>query len=197
MLSEVTAVIPTIPPRKMALRRACNSVLAQTHGKVGTAISIDRQRLGSAATRNRALDKVSTPWSAFLDDDDYWMPSHIGTLMEAAREHPEADVIYTGCRVVGADGREIPRQEEWGRFGKPFDPDLLRKGSYIPVTSMVRTEAARAARFGPPEGVVTPYDDWGFYLRLLNLGAIFLHIPKVTWVWIHNSQNTSGQATRW
>lgn len=196
-MTSVTAVIPTIPPRKMALRRACNSVFAQTFGRVETAISIDTRRLGSAATRNRALGRVTTPWSAFLDDDDYWMPNHISTLMAAAELRPDVDVIYTGCRVVGADGREIPRQEEWGRFGEPFDPDLLLKGSYIPVTSMVRTKAAQRAKFGPPAGVVTPYDDWGFYLRLLHAGAKFLHVPKVTWVWIHNSQNTSGQATRW
>jgi hypothetical protein len=196
--SLVTVVIPTIAPRKEQLRRACNSVFAQTYPEtIETSISIDIERLGSAVTRNRALIKVKTEWSAFLDDDDYWMPGHIKTLMQAAEENPKADVIYTGCRVVGRDGREIPRQEEWGRFGQPFSRERLLEGSYIPVTSMVNTDLAKDALFGPPEGVDTPYDDWGFYLRLLKMGATFLHIPIVTWVWIHDGRNTSGQANRW
>lgn len=192
----VTAVIPTIPIRKQDLRRAVNSVGAQSHQPVGIAVATDVWRNGSAATRNRALGRVRTPWAAFLDDDDYWMPAHIMTLLAAA-EDSGADVIYSGCRVVDAAGHEIPLQEEWGRFGQPFDAGLLRERSYIPVTSMVRTEMAQAAGFGPPEGVDTPYDDWGFYLRLLDAGAKFFHVPRITWVWIHNGRNTSGQAGRW
>lgn len=196
----VTAVIPTIPTRKNDLRRAAASVEAQSEQPVGISVATDVWRSGSAATRNRALGRVTTEWSAFLDDDDFWMPSHIQTLLHAATNRLDSefpDVIYTGCRVVDANGGEIPLQEEWGRFGKPFDPGLLREKSYIPVTSMVRTEMAQAAGFGPPEGVDTPYDDWGFYLRLLDAGAKFLHIPRITWVWVHNGRNTSGQANRW
>ena len=195
----VTVVIPTIKPRKGLLRRAVNSVMAQDMGgyhRPKIEIAIDRDHEGSAATRNRALAKVRTPWVAFLDDDDYFLPDHLRTLLDAIC--PDYDVIYTGCRVIGAGFEEIPRQEEWGRFGEDFDPELLRDHSYLPVTSLVRTKIAQDSWFGPPNhDPMSPYDDWGFYLRALDRGARFKHIPEATWVWHHHGQNTSGQGDRW
>lgn len=196
MTIEVSAIIPTIPPRKDLLRRAVASVNAQTVSGIEIVTAVDTGREGSAKTRNRAMMKANGQWYAFLDDDDYWLPNHVETLWNTAVGGPY-DVVYSGCRVIGADGRVIPLQEEWGRFGQDFDPDLLRQKSYIPVTSMVRSDLAIMAGFGPPKGVDTPYDDWGFYLRLLEMGAVFKHVPEVTWVWDHGTGNTSGQPTRW
>lgn len=192
----VTVVIPTIKPRRGFLRRAVNSVMAQTIGVPPIEIAIDREHQGAAATRNRALMNVKTPWVAFLDDDDYFLPNHLEVLLNAASG--EHDIYYTGCKVIGPNFETIPMQEEWGRFGKEFDAEILRQGSCIPVTSLVPTELAQLARFGPPNhDPLSWYDDWGFYLRALDKGASFLHIPEVTWVWHHHGRNTSGQGDRW
>lgn len=193
----VTVVIPTIKPRKGILRRAVNSVMAQTYGVPPIEIAIDRNHDGAAVTRNRALRNARSEWVAFLDDDDYFLPNHLEVLLDAA-DSAEHDVIYTGCKVIGANFETIPMQEEWGRFGKEFDAEILRQGSCIPVTSLVRTELAKQALFGPPDHDPTSwYDDWGFYLRALDEGASFLHVPEVTWVWHHHGRNTSGQGDRW
>lgn len=194
MKAEVTAVIPTIPVRRNLLKRAVASVYDQTVQPIRIATALDRKREGSAVTRNRALDMAETHWVAFLDDDDYWLPEHVETLLTAANGSG-ADVVYSGCVVLDGNDDEVPMQEEWGRFGKEFDPDLLRQKSYLPVTSLVRTSLAQRARFGAPAG--TDYDDWGFYLRLLDMGAQFLHVPVVTWIWPHWGGNTSGRGDRW
>lgn len=193
----VTVVIPTIKPRKGFLRRAVNSIMAQTYdGIVPIEIALDRDHDGAAATRNRALMKVRTPWVAFLDDDDYFLPNHLEVLLNYASD--DYDVYYTGCEVISPDFEVIPHQEEWGRFGKDFDPELLKQKSYIPVTSLVRTSLAQDALFGPPpHDKSCPYDDWGFYLRVLQNGGKFLHIPQVTWIWHHHGRNTGGQGDRW
>jgi glycosyltransferase involved in cell wall biosynthesis len=197
---DVTAVIPTHPARVRSgmLECALQSVLRQTVQPREIIVVNDTERRGSAMTRNRALQKATTKWVAFLDSDDEWLPTHLEVLVTtvAALEVADtpADVIYTGCRVVGPTGLELPLQEEWGRFGMPFDADLLRRKSYIPVTSLVRTRLATEAWFEPPSG--SPYDDWGFYLRLLDRGAMFHHVPEVTWTWHHHGANTSGQPGR-
>lgn len=197
MRARVTAVIPTIIPRRNFLKRAVQSVYDQTHQPIEFAIALDRRHAGSAVTRNRALSMATTEWVAFLDDDDSWLPHHLETLLHAAEE-TGADVIYSGCQVVNGRGEEIPRQEEWGRFGKPFDGELLRKMSYLPVTSLVRTKLAQAALFGPPaDHADSDYDDWGFYVRLLDGGAKFHHVPEVTWIWPHWGGGTSGRGDRW
>lgn len=200
--ADVTVVIPHIPTRRDMLLRALDSVTAQTVAPAAVSVAVDNHRCGSADTRNRALSAASTGWVAFLDDDDELGPQHI-ELLAGHAEASGADVVYSGCTVLDAHGRPVPPQEEWGRFGLPFDPDLLRRYSWLPVTSLVRTELARqVGGFTRPPG--SPYDDWGFYLRLLEAGARFVHLPVRTWTWHHWGHgtagvpgNTSGDPTRW
>lgn len=194
---DITVVIPHIPVRTTGLLQAVASVTAQNYPASDIIITQDTRRDGAAVTRNRGLRNVTTPWVAFLDDDDVLYQHHLETLIMCARV-TKADVVYPGCHVRNpALGGIIPTRDEWGRFGKPFDAELLRQMSYIPVTSLVRTELAQKALFGPVAGSDSIYDDWGFYVRLLDLGATFVHVPVVTWLWNHDGKNTSGQADRW
>lgn len=192
---DVTVIIPHIPTdeRRDMLTRALNSVKNQTVGPAQILLMYDDAREGASVLRNRMLALVETKWIAFLDDDDTWLPHHLATLLNYARSG-EYDVLYPGCRVYDHRGLEIPRRMEWGRFLQQFDPDLLRLTSYIPVTSLVRTELAQRSEFRPPEGSV--YDDWGFYLKLLDMGAKFKHVPHITWNWYHHSSNSSGLPSR-
>jgi hypothetical protein len=145
---------------------------------------------------------AGTEWSAFLDDDDAMEIGHVAELVGCAQA-TGADVVYPGCTAVGAQGQILPDRPEWGRFGQPFDPDLLRRGSYIPVTSLARTGLARQVggfRFMAD----SPYDDHTFYLAMLDAGARFEHLPLRTWVWHQPGPgapgrpgNTSGQPDRW
>jgi glycosyl transferase family 2 len=200
--ADVTVVVPHIPPRRAELFRALDSVCAQTTLPRAVSVAVDRDHDGSAATRNRALYAAFTQWVAFLDDDDAFETNHLAELVACA-ETTGADVVYSGCTVVGPGGEILPAREEWGRFGQPFDPDLLRQRSYLPVTSLVRTELAHAVggfRFTPGN----PYDDHAFYLALLDVGARFVHLPVKTWVWHQPGPgtpgrpgNTSGMPSRW
>lgn len=195
---SITVVIPHIPTRHVPLLRAIRSVTDQTYPAVAISVATDTQRRGAGHTRNLALAMARTPWVAFLDDDDFLHKDHLEVLLNHALE-TGADVVYSSCRVIHSELGEIPRNhpawEEWGRPGKPFDADLLRQKSYLPVTSLVNTGLAQRSSFVPPDG--SHYDDWGFYLGLLDLGATFSHIDKVTWTWTHGDHNTSGQPDRW
>ena len=191
----VTMVMPVHPARwKTTMRRALRSVLAQTRPVDALSIVADLDGSGAGATRDRALTAARTRWVAFLDSDDEWHPDHVEALIDYA-EQTGADVVYPACRVVHTQLGEIaqtnPLYEEWGRPGLPFDAELLRQRSYLPVTSLVRTELAQKSSFVPPDG--SHYDDWGFYLGLLDLGATFVHLPRITWTWHHGPHNTSGQ----
>lgn len=180
---DVTLIIPTIPPRKDELNRLLTSAHVQTIPATWVHIEPDAEATGSAATRNRALECVDTTWVTFADDDDILLPDHIETLSKAQLESG-ADVVYSWYTVI--DGGVDPRPD---RFGKPFDAKELRRGSYIPVNSLVRTSLAKMAKFEWKDGL----DDWYFYLKLLDLGAIFHHVPKKTFLWSHHDKNTSGK----
>lgn len=195
-MPEITVVVPTIPPRVKMLRRALWSVLTQTLVPAAVVVETDLRREGSAIVRTRGLNKVTTEWTAFLDDDDQFLPGHLELLARAAAE-TGADVIYPWPTVVGGTD---PSPD---RFGQPFDAEMMRTRSYIPVTSLVRTKLAQdCGGFVRPPG--SDYDDWGFYLAMLDTGARFVHVPARTWIWNHHGYgtpaspgNTSGMPERW
>jgi glycosyltransferase involved in cell wall biosynthesis len=199
-MSEITVVIATIPPRKEMLARALNSVGYQTRSADLIVIEPDPNHTGAAATKNRGIAKVTSEFVAMLDDDDEFWPEHLEKLLAAQQEH-QADVVYSMPFIPGRPGGMDP----CGRFGQPFDADELRKRSYIQTTSLIRTELLKAAGgFQIPEGRGVPYDDWGAFLALLDLGAKFFHVAEQTFTWHHHGYgrpgvpgNTSGDPSRW
>lgn len=214
MIKDITVCIATIPPRAKLLRRALASVAEQTLQPAAIVVEYDHEHTGAAATKNRALAAVRTPWVAFLDDDDQFLPHHLETLRHYARRFPDnmtdtkryPDVLYSVPDVPQLPGRRDPN----GRYGMPFNADELRRRSYIQTTSLVRTDLLKEAGGFQlpdrtmPDGSPCPYDDWGAWLALLERGARFLHVPEVTFVWNHwgfgmpgHPGNTSGDPVRW
>lgn len=202
MINDITVCIATIPPREKMLRRALASVAVQSLQPAAIVVEYDHEHTGAAATKNRAAVKATTPWLAFLDDDDQFLPHHL----EMLHGFVVADVVYSIPDVPQLPGRRDPN----GRYGVPFDAAELRRRSYIQTTSLVRRELfERAGGFQlpdrtMPDGSPCPYDDWGLWLAMLNLGARFLHVPEVTFIWNHWGRgtkgqpgNTSGQPDRW
>src|SRR6266540_47543 len=50
--------------------------------------------VGAATARNLGAREARTPYLAFLDADDCWLPAHCETLLALFRAHPEAAVTY-------------------------------------------------------------------------------------------------------
>jgi glycosyltransferase involved in cell wall biosynthesis len=183
---SITVIVPTIAGREMLLARALASIEAQTM-PCQVVVELDYHRRGAATTRNRALAKVDTEWVAFLDDDDELYPNHLRLCARHARL-TGPDVVYPGYDVDGED--------PIGCFGIPFDPFLLRRRNYIPVTTLCRTELVRkVGGFQEhPDENGDPCEDWGLWLALLDAGAKFSHLPQRTWLW-HNDNGTRGRGT--
>lgn len=177
---SVTCVMPTVPERWQYRRLARISVRDQTFGPVPIALGVG----GSPwEARNMAIGRVETPWIAFLDDDDWWEPAHLATLLEA-QEASGADLVYP-------DAQEWQEGEVTTRETGPFDADRLRGGNFIPITYLIRTELARRTPF-PPREEGRP-SDWLFLLELLKQGVVFEHVPAVTWNW----RRWEGNAWSW
>jgi Glycosyl transferase family 2 len=139
---------------------------------------------------------VRTEWTAFLDDDDTMNPVHIGALMKHA-EATGADVVYPWFDVPGGFD-PFPQYE-----GQPFNEKALREvQNYIPVTVLVRTGLARGVGGFTPRNTSTaagasPCEEWGLWLKLLDIGANFAHLDQRTWRWNWHEGNTSGRGDRW
>jgi glycosyltransferase involved in cell wall biosynthesis len=122
---SVTAVIPT-HNRPQLMQRALESVLTQDYeGDVEVIVVFDacdpflppvavpegrtiqtvrnsRSR-GLAGARNTGILLASHDYVAFLDDDDYWLPSKLSRQMDVFNSRQEA--ILVGTAMVLDDGR--------------------------------------------------------------------------------------------
>lgn len=186
----VGVAIPSIPPRTELLYRALGSVRSQSYPVDQVSIATDHRREGAAATRQRALDGITTEWVAFLDDDDAFMPDHVGKLVRFAQEN-DADYVFSWFEVVQG-GDPFPQH-----FGKPYD---MTNPTHTTITVMVKTELAQSVGFRDMHGgdpAKVSGEDWDFTLRCIDAGATIMHLPERTWWWFHNSGNTSGRSDRW
>lgn len=188
MTTDTTVVIPTIPPRAaLLLGRALPSVFCQTLPAAAVVVVPDLRREGAGGPRSRGLASVQTPWTAFLDDDDELLPDHLVVLHAAQHEH-DADVVYPWFRVVGGTD-PFPEYR-----GVPWDP---ASPHIFPITYLVRTELAQRFSFPAPLDGRCGGEDRPFIDALNAAGAKIVHVDVVTWLWHHDSGNTSGSPTRW
>lgn len=198
---DVTVAIPTIEGREAMLRRAVASVEAQIVQPKETIWVVDHARRGAAWTRNELLTQVTTPWVAWLDDDDELLPNHLAVLTAAASKG-DADLYYPYPVVVGGrdplavtwNGRLLPRP--FGvAFGQEQELHLRRVANFIPICYLVRTELARAVGGFPPAESHARPEDHLHLIRLLDAGARFQHVARRTWVYHVHGANTGGGLT--
>ncbi|MCQ8831747.1 glycosyltransferase family 2 protein [Streptomyces malaysiensis] len=192
-MSGITVVIPThlARVRNGMTKRAIGSVLGQTLPAESVVVEHDLTHAGAPATRDRGLQKVVTPWTAFLDSDDQLKPIHLERLMECAIE-TGADYVYAWYEAVGFGADPLPH------FGRRFDPE---RPTQTTITILVRTELAQSVGFRqPPEGALINGERYGedfqFTVECVKAGARIEHLPERTWLWNLHGANTSGDPDR-
>jgi len=182
-MTKVDVLIPTIPGREEFLKRAMESVYAQTVWINRIHVVRDEQRLGAAVTRNRLLSMVAddVDFVAFLDDDDYFYPNHLETHLKLAEEH-NADYTYSWF----TGNNPFPQHR-----GRAFD---TQEPHHTTMTVMVRAALAKKIgfRIDHPEGWVLPQEDWRFTLDCIEAGAVFAGTGDITWHYSMHGNHTSG-----
>lgn len=193
---SVAICIPSIPSRADMLAVAVHSVVKQTT-PCQVSVEIDHERRGAWHTRNVAVRKAlrwdDAEWIGFLDDDDYLLPHHVGTLIEAAQEQ-SADVVWSWFHVEGGTD---PFPQHRGRQWDPDDPHIF------PIAYLVRAHIMREAMyisggFQPDTGHGTwEAQDYPMVEALWRASHGRFHgIEDITWVWRHHGANTSGMPNR-
>jgi hypothetical protein len=202
-MSDITVVTPTFPARAGHLDRCMASVESQTL-PAAHALFLDDEGIGAARARQKAFQTVTTEWTAFLDDDDWLEPNHL-ELLKAWADETEADLVYPAFNC-NADWAVLDPYHF-----RAFDAELesvLRNGdprtgvqNFIPITVLVKTELVQ--RVGgipfPPadQNLACTGEDHMLWIKLLDAGAAFAHLPVRTWTYNHHqwdaAKNTSGR----
>lgn len=165
---SVTVITATLPEREKLLERAIISVRRQILRPQAHLIGYDYARRGGAAMKNDLGFAAETKWLAILDDDDYFYPDHLASLVEAA-EREQADVAYSWCDVSGAN--------PWLGYNQSFSPDALRQSSVVSHNAIVRADLfVEVGGFKLVKGY-----DWLFWVAALQTGARFTCVERPTW----------------
>lgn len=205
----VAVCVPTIPGREQLLDRAIRSIEKQTLAPDEVVVVLDEHGLGAAPTRNTAWRTAETELVAFLDDDDEFLPHHLEACVNTLIEK-QAGLVYSWFELVGWDEATPDRPDplatmnngelvhplgvEWGR-----EQELhFRKYPFIPITTVVRRPLLERSggypQPGTPEWPRSDCEDWGGHLRLLDVGAKFVHHPERTWRCYHHGGSTAGRS---
>jgi len=130
------------------------------------------ERLGRSRAANVGLEEARGAYVIFLDDDDWFLPSHVVALVTALEKASSAEVAYAGVRCMADSGRTERVLDV------PFDAARLRSGNYIPIhAALIRQSVlARGTRFD--EGLDS-FEDWDFWLQLARREP-FIHVGQAS-----------------
>jgi glycosyltransferase involved in cell wall biosynthesis len=134
------------------------------------------------AVRNIALREVQTPYVAFLDSDDVWLPRKLQAQLEAMRSCGTREWSYTRCLFVDGAGRPLTDGRSL-RYPQVKDgwilESVLAGEAAVVQSSLMVTRQALAAVGGYPEDM-PGIGDYELCVRLaLRSEIAFIDEPLV------------------
>lgn len=143
-----------------------------------TLVTHDRSR-GLAASRNTGLRQATGKYVCYLDDDDRFLPDHLGTLVKRL-EVGDCKVAYTDAwrvheRVVNGQITEVQRDRP---YSQEFNAHQLLINNYMPVLCVMHERACLDEVGGFDESLYV-HEDWDLWIRLATRYP-FIHIAKTT-----------------
>lgn len=148
---EITIVIPNKLGEDPEV--TINSLYQQTYNNFDIIIINDYEGNANKA-RNKGLQKVSTPYVLFSDNDISWYPTAIEDLYVELKNDPTISFTYGSWKMDGV----IHSNESW-------DEEKLLKSNYISTMSLVRVEDHP----GFDENIKR-LQDWDVWLTMIENG---------------------------
>ena len=134
------------------------------------AVEILRQpNMGLVAVLNRGLQRAAGEYFAILSADDAFRPTYVESLLSALLQEPSAAYAYSAMEYFGARSGVFRAQS--------FSPALLLAGNYVNASALTRrVDALAVGGFHP--NPANAYEDWDFFLRLLETGKRGVAVPE-------------------
>jgi hypothetical protein len=148
---------------------------------------------GAPGARNRGLEEVTTPWVAFLDDDDVFLPGHLegfrAALGRAGAAADKVGLVYAPAIVTDPDRQLlgiIPAHPQEDL------PRALYGGSKVPTPSavVIRTQSVRDV--GGFDTTLLSYADWDMWLRLTRAGWAPLATAEASLIYTRHTASLTG-----
>jgi hypothetical protein len=124
---------------------------------------------GRSAARNLGARSTSADVLLFIDADDLLDPEFVATAWTVLERHGDVGVVTPWTEFFGAS-------EALCCMPVPHFPLLLHQNLVISSVGLIRRTAYEAAG-GYKEAMTYGYEDWQFWISLLDAGWGMLHVP--------------------
>jgi glycosyltransferase involved in cell wall biosynthesis len=144
---------------------------------------------GLARTCNRGAREAAGDYFLFLSADDWLESTYVSELSDALARTPEASFAYCAARLFGAESRVAP--------SRPFSAFMLIRGrNYINGSALTRRDDYLAAGGYPEDLPEGGFDDWDFWLTMLDRGHRGTYVPKPLLHWRRHAGGSKNPASR-
>lgn len=155
---------------------------------------IYQENQGAAIARNRACQLAKGEFLAFLDADDYFLPSKLEKQIACFDANPTLDLVQTGWLIVDEKGREISAVKPWQQAPK------LDLESFI-LYKCVRPSAMLLRRkwweyLGGFDSGLPPTEDLDFALRLALKGCKAVWLEEILTCYRQHDTNLMSSGFR-
>ena len=148
---------------------------------------------GGAVARNLGLEKATGELVAFLDDDDWWVPSKLQKQFSLMQDS-SAGLCYTGVNVFKSDN-----SKHRCIFHAPGFQDQYKsimKKNFIGTTSSIVTRKSILEKIGGFDTRLKALQDYDFYIRILKNWKVVWNTEPLTFYFDHSSSDkVSGSRT--
>ena len=144
---------------------------------------LDCPHRGLPATRNAGALAARGEYIFYLDSDDLLDPTALEKLALAAAVRPGTAFIYSGVVHFGAIE---------GICLDPFDRERLTRENYLAFSCLIRRDVYIAVG-GMDEGLTDCYEDYDFWLRLIDAGHEGYLVPEPLF---HYRRHNLGNRTK-
>lgn len=101
---------------------------------------VRQENMGQAAAKNIGIQRASSPWIAFLDADDVWLPRKLELQLSAAGTDSEIGVVYTDRMWVSPSSVSLEMVESRRLVSGNILPNLFEDNIVCFSSSLVRRE---------------------------------------------------------
>ena len=155
---------------------------------------LDKENGGQGSARNAGVAATRAECLCFLDQDDFYLETHIETLVENLPENDRRlGFVYADLHIADGDGGLIFTSSV--KEHSPSNPkrsliDLLRTDMFVLPSASITTRKAFEA-VGGFDPQFMGYEDDDLFLRIFRAGFTNYYVDEPVTVWCIHSESTS------